>query len=204
MRKFKVKDPNAREESEKYDRPIPSRDAILSVLKAANNPLKMEHLMPALGLQKEDREPLRRRLKAMVRDAQVIRNRRGGYGVTERMDLVKGTIIGHPDGFGFHNPDAGGEDIYLPPRQMRQVLHGDRALVAISGLDRRGRAEGVIVEVLERAHDTLVGRYFSEGGIGFVTPDDKRIHQDVLIPAGQQGNAADGQFVEVAIRSATQ
>ena len=86
----------------------------------------------------EERKALRKRLKAMVRDGQLIRNRRGGYGLVNKMDLVAGKVIGNRDGYGFLVPDEGNEDIYLSGKQMRSLLNGDRAIVRVSGINRRG------------------------------------------------------------------
>jgi ribonuclease R len=112
------------------------------------------------------------------------------------MDLIPGRVIAHPDGFGFLTPDEGGDDLFLSTREMRSLLHGDRALVRVSGKDHRGRQEGALVEVLERANRRVVGRYFVEAnGIGYVSPDNRRIHQDVLVPADCAGGAHHGQIV---------
>ena len=98
-------------------------------------------------------EALRRRLQAMVRDGQLFRNRRGGYLSFDHMDLVKGVVQSHPDGFGFVTPESGGSDIFLPARQMRTLMNGDRVAVKIAGHDRqRDRAEGALISVLARAH----------------------------------------------------
>jgi len=147
----------------------------------------------------DERGAIRRRLKAMVRDGQIIRNRRGGYGLVKKMDLVAGKVIGHPDGFGFLVPDEGGEDIYLPAGVMRSLLHGDRAVVRASEGNRRGKYEGTLVEVLERANDRIVGRYYREKKVGFVTPDNKRLHHDIFVPPGEAKNAGQGDFVVVKL-----
>jgi ribonuclease R len=115
------------------------------------------------------------------------------------MDLHRGRVVAHPDGFGFLVRDEGGDDIFLPGRQMRSLLHGDRAVVRIRGMDRRGRLEGALVEVVERANRQVVGRFFEEGGIAFVVPDNKRFHQDVLIPGHEIGGAQHGQMVVAEI-----
>ncbi|MCE6982662.1 ribonuclease R, partial [Pseudomonas frederiksbergensis] len=111
-------------------------------------------------------EALRRRLRAMERDGQLIYTRRGTYAPVDKLDLILGRIAGHRDGFGFLIPDDGSDDLFLSPAQMRLVFDGDRALARVSGLDRRGRREGVVVEVISRAHESIVRRYFEEGGIG--------------------------------------
>ena len=159
-----------------------------------------EAIAASLKLRDEDTlEALRRRLRAMERDGQLIFNRRREYGLVSHMNLVRGRVIGHPDGFGFLVPDEGGDDLFLSAREMRSLLHGDRALVSITGVDRRGRREGSLVEVLERANTTLVGRLFIEGGVAFVVSDNKRIHQDILVPQENLHGAKHGLIVTIAV-----
>ena len=124
-----------------------------------------------------------RRLFAMQRDGQVLRNRRQEYALVARPDLVRGTVHGHADGHGFLAPDGGGERIHLARRQMRSLMHGDRALVRSFARERNARVEGSVVEVLERGAREVVGRFWRESGIAFVRPDDPRLHQDILVPA---------------------
>ncbi|MGD8498783.1 MAG: ribonuclease R [Chromatiales bacterium] len=193
-------DPHREREAEKYERPIPSRELILEVLADSDGPMTFEPLAGAIGLSDPvDLEALRRRLNAMERDGQVVRNRRSAYLPVAQTDLISGRLIGHPDGFGFLVPDEGGDDVFMSARQMRSLLHGDRAVVRIVGLDRRGRPEGALVEVLERANHQVVGRFYYEGGIGFVIPDNKRINQDLLIPPEHTGGAVEGDIVVAAI-----
>ena len=193
-------DPHAEREAAKYENPIPSRELILSVLSEAGHPMNREELARTFGLESEDDlEALRRRLRAMERDGQLLRNRRGGYGPVDRMDMVRGRVIGHPDGFGFLVPEEGGDDLFLSPRQMRQVMNGDRVVARVVGVDRRGRREGAIVEVLERNTHRVVGRIYFEAGISFVVPDHKRLTQDIRIPPEAVGGARHGQIVTVEI-----
>ncbi|MAR92524.1 MAG: ribonuclease R [Pseudomonadales bacterium] len=193
-------DPNLNKEAEKYDNPIPSRDYILKLLEERGKPLTHRQICAELELDDDTAvEAVRRRLRAMERDGQLLSNRRGAYGVAEKMDLVRGTVIGHRDGFGFLKPDDGSTDLYLSARQMRSVFDGDRVLARQSGMDQRGRREGVIVEVLEHRTERVVGRYFKEGNIGFVAPENRRISQDVLIPPGGAMQAKNGKFVVAEI-----
>lgn len=198
------KDPHASREAAKYDNPIASRELIMQVLEESGETLAREDIAGILKIRDEQAlEALRRRLRAMERDGQLIYTRRGQYGLAHKMDLIRGRVIGHPDGFGFLVPDEGGDDIFLSARQMRQLLHGDRAVVHVSGVDRRGRREGAVVEVLERANPEIVGRLFIESGIAFLAPDNKRISQDILIPQEylkeQQGKVKHGQIVVAEI-----
>ena len=197
---MKLSDPHFQREAEKYDNPIPSREVILHVLDAHGQPLDFATLAQALHLSSEiDLDALKKRLRAMERDGQLLYNRCRQYVPVARTDLIAGRVIGHPDGFGFLKPDDGSPDLFLHAKQMRTLLHGDRALVSVRGLDPKGRREGALVEVLERGTTQIVGRYFVERGIGFVSPNNARIAQDILIPADATGNAKPGQIVVAAI-----
>ncbi len=193
-------DPHAAREAAKYDNPIPSREFILETLGNASGPLHQSELENILGLTDENAiEALRRRLIAMCRDGQLVSNRRGAYGRLDKMDLVRGRVQGHRDGFGFLIPAEGGEDYFLSTRQMRKVFDGDEAVVRKVGLDQKGRLEGAIVEVVAHNTHQLVGRYFSENGIQFVRPDNARLSHDVMIAPGANKGARRGQFVVVHI-----
>ena len=193
-------DPFAAREAEKYDNPVPSREAIMAVLEEAGQPKSLGKILTALGVDDEDGKiAIRRRLKAMVRDGQLLRNRKNLFGLARQMGMVCGLIQGHPDGFGFVIPEAGGDDIFLSAREMRQVLHGDKVMVRAVEGDRRGKLEGSIVEVLQRNNQTVLGHYHIDSGIGYVIPDDRRIGQDILIPQGQAAEAQQGQIVVAVI-----
>ena len=193
-------DPFASREAEKYDNPIPSREFILKHLEASVGPLTHEELCAVFELDNADAvEALRRRLGAMERDGQAVRNRRGGYGPLDKMNLIKGRVSGHPEGFGFVISPTKDGDVFLSSRQMRRVFDGDEVVVRITGTDRKGRSEGAIVEVVERRTQQLVGRYFTENGIHFVRPDNPRISQDVLLVADGTGGAEPGQIVVATI-----
>jgi ribonuclease R len=178
----------------------PERNEIIQMLEKRGRPLQRRDIIDALKVESDDsREILRRRLRAMVRDGQLIQTRRNAFGLPARMDLVKGRISAHRDGFGFVILDDGGSDLFISSREMRKVLHGDRVLAGVTGTDRQGRREGMIVEVLERANDSIVGRYVEENGIALVVPDDPRINQDVMVPMKDTAGARPGQIVVAAI-----
>ena len=195
-----IDDPHAQREAQKYDNPIPSREFILDHLRDRSGPATLKQVSFELALfEAEDVEALRRRLRAMERDGQLISDRKGAYGAIQKMDLILGRIIGHRDGFGFLKPDEGGDDLFLSHRQMRSVFDGDKALARIIGVDRKGRSEGAIVEVTEQNTHQVVGRLTKENGICFVRPDNQRISQDILIANDKAMNAKHGQYVTVAI-----
>ena len=194
-------DPHAKRESSKYDNPIPSREFIIEQLEAAGQPLDRKTITELLGLSGDDDgiEALRRRLRAMERDGQLMFTRKKEYALLSKMDLITGRIIGHADGFGFLVPEDGSDDLFMTAFEMRRLFHGDKAIVRIAGVDRKGRREGALVEVLERANTTIVGRLFIESGVGYVVADNKRISNDILVPQENVGNAHHGQIVSVEI-----
>ncbi|MCP5425569.1 MAG: ribonuclease R [Gammaproteobacteria bacterium] len=193
---WRKNDPFFQREQEKYERAVPSREFLQAFLEERGVLMTLEELCDALQVKDpNDVEALRRRLRAMERDGQLICNRRQGYGLVSKMDLITGRVIGHPEGYGFLIPDEGGDDLFISPRQMRSLLHGDRAVMRLAGIDQRGRREGALVEVLERNTLRVVGRFFQERGLGFVLPDNRRIHQDILIPPEYQNDAQPGQIV---------
>ena len=199
-RDTRLQDPHRAREAKKYQNPIPSREYIMQKLSEFGAPMRRDELANHLEIiSEEDIEALRRRLNAMERDGQLLRNRRGAFCLVNKKDLIAGRVIGHPDGFGFLKPDDGGEDLFLTPRHMRMLLHGDRAVVRVVGVDQRGRKEGAVVEVLERANHQVVGRLYLEAGVGFVVPDNKRINQDIVIPAQDLQSAVNGQMVVAEI-----
>jgi len=176
---------------------MPERNRILAYLEGCARPRTLEEIAEALAVPADRGEGLSRLLRDMVRDGQLLRNRRGGYGPVRKMDLLAGRVQAHPDGYGFFAPDEGEQSLFLPARQMRGVLHGDRILARITGEGRSGRPEGMVVEVLERANRRLVGRYRRTDGIGLVVPDNSRL-PDIVVPHAEHA-AAEADYVVVEI-----
>lgn len=196
----KSSDPHAAREAAKYPNPIPSREFILTLLEKRGSPATLTELEEILDIITQDkREALRRRLRAMERDGQLVSTRKGRYGPVSKMNLVTGYVIGHRDGFGFVVPDDNSDDLFLTPRYMRAVFDGDKVLVRVSAIDRRGRREAALVEVLEHKTQQIVGRFQEEHGIAYVIPENKRISQDIIIPPDARGSAKHGQIVTAAI-----
>ncbi len=195
----RARDPHLKRERQQYANPVPSREYIINYLEELKRPVSLPHLIDIFDITTADeKEGLRRRLIAMSRDGQLMSNRRGSYALVSQMELVRGRVQAHRDGFGFLIPDDGSDDIFLPAREMRAVFNDDVVLVSLSqGFSRR--REGIIVEILERHTQQLVGRYLEENGVAFVSPDSKHITQDVMIPVNESGQAKPGQFVVIAI-----
>ena len=196
---LRLQDPYLEREREQYEHPLPSREFIMQVLAGQGGPVGEEELLQLLHIEPHEEELFSRRLRAMERDGQIMRNRKNAICVMDKLDLVKGKVQGHPDGFGFLVPENGGPDMFLSEKEMHKVLHGDVVMVRQSGIDRRGRPEAKIVEVLERANNRVVGRLFEEHGIQYVVAENRRISQDILVAPGESGGAKAGQVVVLEI-----
>ena len=193
-------DPNYQAELEKYENPVPSREFILKTIREYDAPMSREELLEAFHIYDEERiEGVRRRLRAMENDGQLVFTKGKRYALPEKMDLIKGTVIGHRDGYGFLQVE-GDDDWFIPNTQMSRVMHGDFVLAQPNGTDRFKRKEVRIVRVLEARKKQIVGRFFLESGIGFVVPDDSRISQDILIPDEHRLGARMGQVVVVELQ----
>ena len=177
----------------------PTCEAILRELGEAGTPLAPAEVASRLGLGRKQQHLFDACVATLERDGELLVNRKGELCIVAKLNLVTGTIQGHPDGFGFLVPDAGGDDLFLSPREMHKVLHGDRVTAKRVGVDRRGRPEGEIVDVLERANREVVGRIHEERGVWFVEAENRRINQDLMIPPGERGDARPGQVVVVEI-----
>ncbi len=184
--KVRRQDPHYERELGKYENPLPSREYVIEQLQSAGRPMGEHELAEKLAIDGDELDAFGRRVRAMEREGQLMRNRKGALILPTKADLIACRIEGHPDGFGFARPDTSigrdkSADIFLDNRQMEKALHGDRVLVRVTGKDRRGRPEGSIVEVTERANTEVVGRVFDEYGVRYVVPEDRRLHTRIVI-----------------------
>ena len=212
LSKIRRADPFFERETARYENPLPSREYIVQVLEQAAVPMTADELVHALDIEPHERDYFVRRLGAMEREAQLMRNRRDAYIIPDKADLIAGRVDGHPDGFGFvivgddrtpPGAKADRKDIFLSAQEMRSVMHGDRVLVRISGTDRRGRPEGKVVEVTERANTRLIARVLEEHGVQFCIAENRRIRQQIVLAAPEKGKRAPkataGAVVEVEL-----
>lgn len=177
------KDPHAAREAKKYDKPIASRELILEYLEKKGRAVSFKNLEKRFTANDSQRtDALRRRLGAMVRDGQLLANRRGSYVIAQQLDLVAGRVDIARDGYGFLIPDKkGADDIFLPAREVSALMPGDRVLVRPIKKPGERKVHGVVAEVIERCRTKVVGRYLEEKGICLVSPLDRRIPQDVIV-----------------------
>ncbi len=184
-----------------YTHPIPSRNDLLDMLTDVGKPLKADSIMQAYGLQGQRmRSLLANQLQDMVRAGQILENRRGEFCLTAKLDLITGKVSGHRDGFGFVIRDDGDpNDVFLSAREMRPLFDGDRVSIRIVGDDHRGRAQGELVDVLERGTREVAGQFIRERGIGIVIPDNAKLAHRILIAKGEAANAKHGDMVVAEI-----
>ncbi|NDU85309.1 MAG: ribonuclease R [Ferrovum sp.] len=196
---LRAQDPFLEREQTQYEEPLPSREYILILLEREGVPVTVEQLERMLGIHVHEHDAFGRRLRAMEREGQLMRNRKNALCLPAKLDLVRAHIEGHAEGYGFAIREDGSPDVFLSPREMNRVLHGDRVMVRVVGTDHRGRPEGVIVEVLEHVNTRLVARLLKEQGVLFAVAENRRIHQDILVAPGQEGQAQPGQVVMVEL-----
>ena len=180
-----------------YPYSIPSREEILGILRTSSEPQTLAAIAKALSVKEKELDGLTRRLSAMERDGQIKPDRKGRLQLANTSSFIEGRVSAHRDGYGFLIPDEG-EDIFLSDREMQKVMHGDRVQVRVTGVDRRGRPEGSIVEVIQRANTHVIGRLVNENGAWLVVPEDKRISHDILL-AGPPAKGKSGQVVSVEL-----
>jgi len=200
--------------------PLTPQDILDRLSKSFSQSITLKDLLKSLKLSKSDCKELKKLLRGMIRDGQIVRHRSGRYSlphsyVGARPEKIKagnppkagrrapypypqvtGTLSAHPDGYGFVIPDTEGEtDIYISPHAMGDAMDGDRVRVQIQGIKANGRREGIITQILERAHHQVVGRFEGGGGFGFVIPQNPKIHHDVYISPELTLSAQEGDLV---------
>ncbi|HSU44412.1 MAG TPA: ribonuclease R [Casimicrobiaceae bacterium] len=192
-------DRSRKNETAQHGEAKPTCDAILRELTDAGIPLAPAEIASRLSIGRRQQHLFDACVSTLERDGEILVNRKGELCIVAKLDLIRGTVQGHPDGYGFLVPEGGGDDLFLSPREMHKVLHGDRVTAKRIGFDRRGRPEGEIVDVLERANREIVGRIHEERGIWFVEAENRRINQDLLLGANDRGGAQPGQVVVAEI-----
>src|SRR6187551_623839 len=181
----------------RYEHKIPSRDEILAAMEKAGKPLTLEALAPGFGIRTEQhRRALEARMRAMVRDGQLLRNRADEFCLTGHLDVVTGKVLAHRDGFGFLRPDDGSDDLYLAAREMQLLWDGDR--IAARATDTPRGREGHVVEILARGKTRIVGHFRRERGIDFVLESGES-RTEVLIARGEAHGAKPGDIVNVEV-----
>ncbi|MFZ3590134.1 ribonuclease R [Bacillus sp. DJP31] len=175
---------------------------LLSFMKEeAYKPLTVQELEEAFGIKDaSDFKNFVKALVAMEEQGLVVRTRSSRYGLPDKMNLIRGKVIGHPKGFAFVQTDEKDkQDIFIPPSELKNAMHGDTVLVRVLPKSSGSREEGEVVRVVERGVTEIVGTYEESRSFGFVSVDDKRITQDIFIPKNASNGAIDGHKVVVRL-----
>ena len=201
------KDPHAKREAKKYEKPVASRELLLSIIEKSSPPPSFNTLVKTLKYDEEYQLiGLKRRLRAMENSGQLIFNKFKQYALPEKNSLLTGKVLGHRDGFGFFSPDDSsitdkrGKDFYISSHEMQRVFHGDIVqAILVDRTDRKGRKEVKILEVIEPRKAPIVGRLYVDHHVCSVVAEDSKIKQEVLIDPKAKLGARHGQMVVVEL-----
>lgn len=177
------------------------REEILEVIKEADRPVALRELARGLKVKEKDKRKLKTLVSELLIEGALVKTKEQMIGLPKKMDLVTGKVSCHRDGYAFVIPEEEEGDVYIPPRHLREVMHGDKVLVRVEHVKKDGKKEGKVVRILERGLVSVVGRFEAEKGHGYVIPTEQKILQDIFIPKGQAGKAKDGQIVVAEIIS---
>ena len=200
-----INDPHAKREAKKYEKPIASRELLLSIIEKCSPPPTFNSLAKQLKYEEDHLlVGLKRRLRAMENSGQLVFNKFKQYAIPEKNSLLTGKVLGHRDGFGFFSPDdesvkdKRGKDFYISSHEMQRVFHGDIVqAILVDRTDRKGRKEVKILEVIEPRKAPIVGRFYIDHHVCSVVPEDSKIKQEILIDPKTKLGARHGQMVVV-------
>ncbi|WP_422667445.1 ribonuclease R [Buchnera aphidicola] len=198
-----VVDPYQKREAKKYKNPIPSREYISSWLKKNKDVTTQKNLEKIFDIKnKEEKKALRRRLRAMERDGQIIYTRNKCYITPEKLKTIQGKVIGHRDGYGFLRAETLKDDLWLSTEQMKLCIHGDFILAHVFDSDKKGRSAAKVLKILKPNSNLIVGRYYIKNAKNFVIPDDTRFNFHIFITSSIQPKCiAVGSIVVVKLKN---
>ncbi len=178
-----------------------SPEDVLRLMEKEDRPLLAREVVRLLGLPKEQRYRVREIFRQLSEEGKIVKIRGNRYGFPLKMSLVVGRVRCHPDGYGFVIPEAPGEeDIFISPRNLREVMHGDRVVARVESIRKKGK-EGKIIRILERGLRKVVGKFMRGKNYSYLIPDDERIIQEIYIPDGETMRARPNQIVVAEITS---
>ncbi len=175
------------------------KEEILQLMEEEDHPLLFREMLQRVGLSKGERRLLRERLRDLIEEGKIVKIRGNRYGLPTKMNLVVGRVRCHPSGYGFVIPEKEGEeDVFINPRNVKEAMHGDRVVVRVESVRRRGK-EGKIIRILERGLKKVVGKFMKATHYSYLIPEDERVLQEVIIPEGQTKRAKPNQIVVAEI-----
>ncbi|MEQ6390513.1 ribonuclease R [Bacillaceae bacterium S4-13-58] len=178
------------------------RERIFSLVEEVSKPVSVEEIQESLGMESsDDFKELVILLNQLEESGELVRTRKNRYGLPEKMNLIRGKIQMHQKGFAFLLPDnKDQDDIYIHHSDLNSAMNGDMVLVRVEQRpDSGSRPEGVVIRIVERSSNRIVGTYSDSRNFGFVIADDKRIPNDIFIPKENNIGAVDGHKVIVEI-----
>ncbi|MFO7982951.1 MAG: ribonuclease R [Desulfuromonadales bacterium] len=181
---------------------VSSRDVVDFLERNAKRPATMRELQRHFGLSGKDRKEFSRLISNLVKEGVIVELRGHRYALPKKISVVVGTVTAHRDGYGFVVPqDSEEKDVFIPARFLREAMHGDTVMARVEHARRDGKRSGRIIRVLERAQQTVVGRFEQGHRFGYVIPEDPRLLHDIFIPPKATGEAKDGQLVVARIET---
>ena len=171
--------------------------------KKISRPMKISELSKHLGITDAEHREFRNRIKDMAAQGSLVKIRGGRYGLPDEMNLITGTLHGHPNGFGFVIPDKHHDtnDVFVHRKSMNEAMHQDHVVVRVESEKEPGRPEGRVIKILQRNTPNLVGIYETFGRDGWVIPTEDKYFHDVFIPGKNRKDAKNGQIVDVKIET---
>jgi len=177
-----------------------NKQTLLSFLrKKTKKPLSFKEIAGLMGLNRSEARVLKKVLRTMLHDGDIVLTRRGLYALTSDINLMTGYFEAHKEGYGFVIIDKPGErDIFVPARATFGAMDNDRVVVRV---ESRAKRDGRIIRILERAHSKIAGRFEISGPMSFVRPKNKSVSFDIYIPPKDRGGAKNGDTVVTEILS---
>jgi ribonuclease R len=199
MRKRNGKPTKQKKPSRKERPQAVSKNELLEFMKGEDRPLLLKEILRQLGLKNEEKQETKDRLRDLVHEGKIVRIRGNRYGLPSKMNLVVGRVKCHPDGYGFVIPEEEGqEDIFVGARNLQEAMHGDRVVVRVESVRKKGK-EGRVIRILERTFRKVVGKFMKGKNYSYVIPEDERVLQEIYVPEGETKRARLNQIVVVEI-----
>ena len=172
---WKHQDSQAKLEEQRYENPIPSRVYIINTLEELGVPASHKKLCKKFAIKDQKQQnAIEYRLKAMLKDGQLIMNKKRCYSVAKNVKLIKGTVQAKKEGHGIFVPENGKKNLYIAPKAMLNLFDGDTILARCLTRDYKSRIEAIPAEVIKRGISKIVGKYYNNKyNDGYIVAENK-------------------------------